>query len=156
MDPLASIKAFVRDRVEPRRGTTLGATEAEVAAFERMLGKPVPAAYRSYLLWMGQDVQGVLRGSDCFLSHVVDNNAYLPELLAENEVTFHLPASFVCFFMHQGYIAAWFDLDSADDDPPCWVFAEGSTPQPKLDGTFASFISGQIRGIAESWLTRCS
>src|SRR6185295_16287706 len=112
MDSLASIKAFVREHVEPRRGPTRGASEEEVAALERTLGKPLPPAYRSYLLWMGSDVQGVLRGSDCFVDHVVDNNAYLPDFLADNGVTFLLPTSFVCFFMHQGYIAAWFDLDS--------------------------------------------
>ena len=62
----------------------VGASNAEVDALEARLGCQLPAAYREYLLWMGNDRSGVMAGTECFLADVDDNELGLSELLAEN------------------------------------------------------------------------
>lgn len=121
-----------------------GTTEAEVLELERALGKRLPGAYRDYLLRSGHDESGPLRGTDCFIRHVLDNNKWLPELLAENGVRWTLPERYVCFFMHQGYVAAWFDLDDPSPDPKSWCYEEGVTLVPEVRGTFSSVMRAEV------------
>ena len=127
-----------------------GASESEVVEVEEAVG-PLPRAYRRFLRRLGRDENGPLRGTDCFVRHVVDNTAALPELLAENNAADILPSRYLCFFMHQGYIAAWFDLDTPDDDPACWVFHETECVVPKIDGTFTSFMRSQYQAFGGAW-----
>ena len=123
---LTSIKSMYATRYATKLGEPRGCSERDVEALEQDLERRLPGAYREYLLWMGNDKDGRLKGSDWFLTDVRDNTAALHELLAENGMSFgHLDDPF-CFFMHQGYMAAWFDLSQNADDPECFFFSEAN------------------------------
>jgi len=128
-----------------------GATEAEILVLESTLGRSLPPAYREYLLRSGHDESGPLRGTDCFIRHVIDNNKWLPKLFAGNDVRWTLPERYVCFFMHQGYIAAWFNLDDSHPDPSCWCYREGEMPLPEARGTFSSFMRSVVEACGGTW-----
>ena len=130
-----------RDLRSPR-----GASERQCRALERAIGHPLPAAYRQYLLWIGRDRNGILRGSDCFIEHVQENHEALPELLAENQVDFELPSEFLVFLLHQGYVAAWFELPATDPDPVVWVFGEGQHDHPESPGRFSEWLERALGG----------
>ena len=121
-------------------GSVQGCSSSTIARLEGEFGCPLPAAYRDFLGWMGEHRNGPFRGSDCFPPHLASNNRRLPELLAENHIEFPLPTQFLVFFAHQGYIAAWFALPAQSDDPPVWMFNEGSTSQPEQRFTFSGWL----------------
>jgi len=143
---LDQVRAYHREHIEPLLGAARGCEAREVDALERALGFALPAAYREFLLWMGRDLDGAFRGSDCFVDHVRYNNEWLPKLLAENDVGFPLPERFVAFFMHQGYVAAWFAIP-AEPDPACWLFAEGNSDVPEELGPFSSWLLKHLQGL---------
>ncbi|MCG8459692.1 MAG: SMI1/KNR4 family protein [Holophagales bacterium] len=134
--------------IEPYLGAPLGCSAAEVAQLEDRLGVGIPDAYREFLLWMGKDETGIFKGSDCFHRHVEENTLYLPELLEENGIVFRSPGRSLAFFLHQGYIAAWFQVPTDDPDPMCWLFSEGSTDRPSKVGRFSEFLWNEMRGLA--------
>ena len=122
-----------------------GCSLKEISEFETDLGHELPEAYKEYLLLMGKDYDGVMVGTNCFLTDVEDNNECLPELLEENELReFKLPEKFLTFFCHQGYMVAWFSLQDQSDDPLCYYFFEGTTEVPQEFGTFSEFMSKDI------------
>lgn len=102
-----------------------GASESEVAALERQLGMRLPRDYRAFLRWMGRDRHGVWGGSDCFVDDILSITRDLPDLMEENGLLHELPERYVCVFMHQGYIATWFEVPPDASDPPAFVFNEG-------------------------------
>src|SRR5262249_1711208 len=108
-------------------GDPIGCSSAVIPEFERRLENEFPAPSRGFLCWMGEHYDGPFCGSDCFPEHLEANNRLLPDLLAENGVSFRLPPRFLAFFTHQGYIAVWFALPAISDDPPVWIFNEGTT-----------------------------
>ena len=144
---LAGVRLLHRKHVEPMHGPARGASVEDIAELERVLGFKLPQTYKEFLEWMGRDYLGVLCGTDWFVDQVPNNNLALPELLHENRVHIQLPEQFVCFLTHQGYVAAWFGLPAADD-PDCWIFAEGRTPEPSACGAFSKFLFEQIHGLA--------
>ncbi len=104
----------------------VGCSKGELQQVQRTMGRQLPGAYRELLLWMGRDKQGFLKGSDWFLSDLSLNNASLKDYLAENDLSLEEISEPFCFFMHQGYMAAWFDLTSSEEDPECFFFSEAS------------------------------
>lgn len=146
---LDDCKAFYRDHLQPYFGPPAGCTLEFVQELERTLGHRLPESYRDYLAWMGADHEGALRGSDWFANDVIENTRYVPELLQHNNLDWKLPHASVCFFVHQGYMCAWFDLDDSSEDPQCWFYCEGDTPQPKLAGAFSEFLLGELAHVAE-------
>lgn len=74
---------------------------------------------------MGRDKRGMWQGSDCFVDDIVGITEALPELLEENGLAHELSAKYVCVFMHQSYIATWFEVPAESDDSPAYVFNEG-------------------------------
>lgn len=132
---LAQLKATWLE-IEPA-ATPVPATTSEVESLEAALGQRLPHLYREWLLWAGQDFCGRAAGTDWRIGTVLDNTQYLPELLRENGVTAPLPARFVCWSLHQGYVAHWFALPNSDD-PEGQYFAEGSTNAPADAGTFST------------------
>jgi hypothetical protein len=137
-----------RRLVEPALGPPTGASPADVLALERDLGAPLPAAYREYLLWMGRDRDGILRGTNCFVDDVLSNNLALPELLRENGIP-PPQARYVTYFMHQGYIACWFPLAADPDDPPVLRFDEGRRASGiEAPGTFSEVLCREIESLA--------
>lgn len=125
--------------------TSAGASEEEISEIESWLGTRLPSTYRDFLLKHGNDENGPLCGSEFLARQLRSNNEYLPELLAENNVVSKLPRNYLCFLMHQGYIAFWFDLDTKNQDPICWAFSEGTSTEPSNEGPFSEFISDLMR-----------
>ncbi len=117
-----------------------GATQADIESLQTALGVELPRAYKDWLLKFGADRDGPLVGSDCFIEHIVENTADLRELLTENGCADVLSESYVCFLMHQGYIAAWFENGTGRDDPYVWFFNEAETATPQMEGPFSQFI----------------
>ena len=94
----------------------IGSPENEISELESSLDCTLPKSYREYLRMMGNDYNGVMVGTNCFLSDVVSNNEYLPELLEENNLyDFGLPEKYVAFFCHQGYICLLYTSPSPRD-----------------------------------------
>ena len=121
-----------------------GATKEEIEQLAKELNCPIPEAYFEYLLKHGKNEKGPLVGSDCFLRHIKENNDYLPELLEDNNINFELPEKYICFLMHQGYIAFWFDANDGDD-PLCWYYSEGTTDYPEPETSFSLFIENLMK-----------
>lgn len=127
-----------------------GSAADDISALQKTLGSEIPKAYIEYLELMGQDYDGVMVGTNCFLSDVESNNRYLPELLEENGLAnYKLSEKYLVFFCHQGYMAAWFSLPSKSDDPTCTYYFEGTTETPEKYGPFSEFMKKDILGNAK-------
>ena len=113
-----------------------------IAKLEKDLGFALPLAYRKHIQRHGS--KSPIIGTDCAPKDVLSNTEYLPDLLRENEIEYGLPKNLVCFLMHQGYMAAWFDAEDGED-PECMFFSEGTTPQPQPEGRFSTFIEKMIK-----------
>ena len=109
---------------------------------EEQLGFALPRAYRKHILHYGS--KSPIIGTDCAPTDVPSNTKFLPDLLKENGIEFTFPKNLVCFLMHQGYIAAWFDAEDGDD-PECSFFSEGATPEPTQEGEFSIFMEKMIK-----------
>jgi len=144
---IEAAKQFHALHVEPRIGAPVGASAADVEKLESKLGFPLPQAYRDYLLWMGRDWDGIFRGSAWFIDCIFSNHGMLRELLEEEEVEYQLKDSHVVFFSHQGYMAAWFDAESADPDPECWFMTDGLS-EPRPSGRFSEALLNDMKGLA--------
>ena len=114
----------------------------EIQVLEEGLGFKLPLAYCEYVI--RHRSESPIVGTDCAPRHVLRNTELLPELLIENNIDLQLPEQLVCFMMHQGYIAAWFDAQDGDD-PTCWFFSEGTTTEPIREAKFSSFMENLIR-----------
>ncbi|HEY9404058.1 MAG TPA: SMI1/KNR4 family protein [Pyrinomonadaceae bacterium] len=148
IDYLAGIKAFHRAHVEPYKGKPKGCWDFEIRRLEKSFGCELPLAYKQYLKWMGKDYRGIFVGCDWFITDVENNTELVPELLAENNVSFQLPAHYLCFFSHQGYMAAWFELPKVDDDPPSWFYNEAANmDQPLIEGRFTEILLKDMSGF---------
>jgi hypothetical protein len=149
MDYLQEIKRFHAQYIQPYTSSPVGCTEQDIAALEQQVGFALPAAYMQYLLWMGRDYDGIFRGSDWFIDHVLERTAWLPELLAENHISTPLPHHYLVFFGHQGYSMAWFELPKQHENPPAYIFAEGAgMTAPHVAGTFTDVLFEDMRGLA--------
>jgi hypothetical protein len=142
---LTSIKNLYATRFAPEFGEPKGCSKRDVKILEQDLGRRLPEAYREYLLWMGTDKHGRLKGSDWFLTDVRENTAVLPDLLSENEISIDQLDDQFCFFMHQGYMAAWFDLSQISGDPECFFFSEANDAR-KIEGPtkFTDFLKEEL------------
>ncbi len=128
----------------------IGCSKEEVCELEKSIGYSLPEAYKNYLYLAGKDYDGVMVGTDCFFDDVVSNNNYLLELLKENKLsTDSLPDSYLTFFSHQGYMMAWFQLPTEEDDPVCYHYFEGTTKEPQEYGTFTEFMNTDLIGNAK-------
>ncbi|WP_186775705.1 SMI1/KNR4 family protein [Rubripirellula tenax] len=149
IDHLAKLKLFYEQQVFPHIGAPIGCSEDEIDGLERVVGHPLPLAYRQYLRWMGRDHRGIFVGCDWFLNDVRANTEYLPGLLAENHVQWNLPDHYLAFMGHQGYITAYFALPSESDDPIVYLYSEGREPDTvTAEGTFTDFLFRDLSGMA--------
>src|SRR5574338_874215 len=115
--------------IQPLKGQPRGCWNIEINSLEKQIGFELPIAYKEYLKFMGRDYDGILCGSNCFITDAIENTKYLPELLAENEIDFILPQHYLAFYSHQGYILAWFELPKINEDPPVWLFIESENKE---------------------------
>ena len=114
-------------------------TPDEVAALERHLGLPLPAAYRAYLRIAGAEPPPELVGSDCHGDYLYLLRAGAEGLLRECGRPFDLPADAVVFLMHQGYQFFFFRADGCTADPPVFYFIEGMTTPAAPERRFERF-----------------
>lgn len=150
MKYLSEITALYNSKIKPYLGNPKGSSLTEIKELENKLAAKLPQAYTEFLLWMGSDKDGVFRGSDYWIDCVLSNNEYLPELLDENQIDYQLPKSYVTFFMHQGYMAAWFELPAQFENPESFFFSEGKEFFKRKRGwTFTDFIMSEMNDCAE-------
>lgn len=150
VDYLKECRDFYARVLQPCFGAPLGASETAVSELQQKLGFTLPESYRQFLLWMGEDKQGPLRGSEWFVDDILPNGEFLDEFLLDNGVAETNPVERICFFVHQGYMAAWFAGGDAED-PLCHLYSE-SYPEPVVSsaGAFSSFLLKELRGAAEA------
>jgi hypothetical protein len=101
----------------------------DVAAQERHLGLPLPAAYQAYLLIAGCYPPPALVGSDCTLGYLFHLREWAAELLQECGTAFELPTDAVVFLVHQGYQFLYFRADGSTEDPAVFYYRE-RRPEP--------------------------
>ncbi len=128
---LRECRAFFDENLSRYFPRPIGCRTSAVKALEVSLGVKLPEAYSEYLHWMGRDYDGIFRGEEAFLADVEDNAEYLPELLAENDRKLDEGRPFLCFFMHEGYIASWFYTDELDETHGCIAFRRARRTQTK-------------------------
>lgn len=151
MSNIDNAKAYYRTHLQARFGVPHGCTIEEVHTLEQAVGHPLPEAYRDFLLWMGKDKDGVFRGSDWFASDVSENTEYVGDLLQENGLVWHPKGPILSFFCHQGYMIAWFDLPTTENDPSCHFYTEGKEmTAPTLIERFSEFLLTELKDIASS------
>jgi SMI1 / KNR4 family (SUKH-1) len=148
MSFLSKAQEFYQIHLQEKFGEPRGCSEEEIREIERKFGHKLPAAYEEFLRWMGNDTNGVFRGSDWFAKDIVDNTNYVSELLATNGIAWHHRRPILSFFCHQGYMIAWFEFSPSNDDPPCHFFSEGKNmSQPEQRETFSEFLENELAGI---------
>ena len=150
VEHLRSCREFYAEFLQARFGEPVGATAASVSDLEQELGFALPESYRQFLLWMGRGKNGALKGSEWFVDDILPNDEFLDEFLADNGVAEAAPSKRVCFFVHQGYMAAWF-VDITAADPICSFYSEANSEPVVVDaGTFSSFLLKELQSVAEA------
>jgi len=145
---LQACKNYYNLHLLPFHGPPSGSFVGAIDRLEDDLGFRLPPVYREFLAWMGSDHDGVFRGSDWFTSDIVENTAYIPDLLQDNGIDWPMPERYVGFFVHQGYLAGWFEVVPGVDDPLCWEFLEGTTAAPREAGPFSEYLLQVLKTTA--------
>lgn len=150
VDYLKECREFYTKVLELHFGKPVGASETSVSELQHELGFVLPESYRQFLHWMGNDKQGALRGTEWFIDEVLSNGEFLGELLSDNGIAETASDRRVCFFVHQGYMAAWFE-DVGAADPKCRFFSEANSELVVDDvGSFTSFLLKELQGVADA------
>ncbi len=97
--------------------------------------------------WMGRDYKGIFRGSAWFIDSIYSNKETLRSLLEEAGSRYVLKESHLVSFTHQGYMAAWFDSESSEQDSDCW-FMNHSMTEPNETGLFSEALLKDLSGLA--------
>jgi len=118
MTYLQTAKNFLKDL------NTIGCTEEEIQELERKLNAFLPESYKEFLLWMGKDSGGFLKGSDFLYPKIIELQTWSQELLAENRVEIEKGFLYLTFFIHQGYSLYCFSLTD-HNDPTVYRYLEG-------------------------------
>jgi hypothetical protein len=149
---LDHIKARVNQSKLPQLQKTFPCSEQEVKKLEQQFGKPLPGAYREFLLWMGRGGTLLLRGTDCWYSNLLDLQSWARELLEENAFPQPLPTDAFVFYMHQGYQFGFFHACTGND-PAVYYYIEGSeqTDFVQLSPSFSAFLEAEVNGHIEFW-----
>lgn len=149
MDYLIEIKQYHTEYIEPYLGKAEGCSQKEIVDLERILGYPLPEAYCQFLKWMGKDYHGIFTGCNWFITDVISSTEWLPQFLAENNINFELPEHYLVFFSYRGYIAAWFELPKASDNPTAYYFNKSKElTVPTNAGNFTDVLFKDMRDLA--------
>ena len=142
-DYLSECRVLYDQKLSANFGIPVGVPEPE-------MGLTFPASYRQFLLWMGNDKNGALKGSAWFVDDLIDNQKFLDEFLNENEVSGVFNGPKLCFFSHQGYMAAWFSVFAPEADPICQFYSEARTTSvASSTESLSRFIYKELSGVVE-------
>lgn len=95
----------------------------DISKIELKFKVSLPEVYKQFLHLMGKGAGEYMKGSSVFYDHLFSLREWAKELLIENNME-PLPETAFVFWMHQGYQAAYFNLNEGDD-PPVYYFSEG-------------------------------
>ncbi|MDF2188612.1 SMI1/KNR4 family protein [Paraflavitalea sp. CAU 1676] len=98
-------------------------SEHDIIALEKSMDIRLPATYKKFLLSMGHKAGNFWVGTEGFYHFLFRAKVSTEELIEENSLS-PLPDDAFPFWMHQGYMAAYFRL-SDGDDPPVYLYSEG-------------------------------
>lgn len=105
--------------------------------------KNLPKSYVDFLLAMGNGTtNGFLRGHSCFFNELKDLNTWAKELLNDDNSHLKLSHKNLVFWMSQGCMFAFFNLDEGDN-PPVYFYRELSQQKDfmKISDSFTEFLS---------------
>lgn len=149
MDYLTEIKQYHTENIEPYIGKPEGCGQEEIVDIEKKIGYPLPEAYCQFLKWMGKDYRGIFVGCNWFITDVIANTEWLPQLLAENNIDFELPEHYLVFFSYRSYMAAWFELPKENDNPTAYSFTKRKElTLPTIEGKFTDVLFKDMQGLA--------
>ncbi|MGH2495033.1 MAG: SMI1/KNR4 family protein [Ktedonobacteraceae bacterium] len=120
---LDKVKAQLEELHIVRVEKIIPCTEEEVRILERKIRHSLPAAYREFLLWMGQGTGGLFQGSECLYWDLIPLQKAAVKLMQEDEFVDPLPEDAFVFLMHQGYQFHFFRTNEGDD-PPIYYYLE--------------------------------
>mgnify|MGYP001545582906 CR=1 FL=1 len=129
-------------------------TEEQVETLEGQIGRRLPGCYREFLLTMGIDTlpdrsrpgwygYSGFTGETVFYENLFDMQPYLAEQILEdgrNDLCEQLKDTTFLFYMSQGYMFAFFDLEEGDN-PPVYGYIEEYEGDdfPKLTDSLVEF-----------------
>jgi|GEM_PF-1206529 len=94
----------------------------EISSFELKCNITLPLIYKKFLLTLGKSAGDYMMGSSAFFDDLPLWES-TKELIEENNLP-PLPPDAFPFWMHQGYMAAYFKVTEGDD-PPVYLYTEG-------------------------------
>ncbi|MBL3656022.1 SMI1/KNR4 family protein [Fulvivirga sediminis] len=103
--------------------------------------KNLPKSYVDFLLAMGNGTSDFLQGESCFFNELPNLQKWGKELLDEDNSHLKLSQKNLVFFMSQGCMFAFFNLDEGDN-PPVYLYRELSQQEDfkKITNSFTEFL----------------
>jgi hypothetical protein len=119
----------------------------QVAAIESLYNVVLPGTYIEFLKLMGGGAGEFMKGSSVFFDDLFNLRQNCKELIEENNLPQLSESAFV-YWMHQGYQAAFFEIDGKDD-PPVYYFSESgqNTEFCKIENRLTDFFESQLKMI---------
>lgn len=111
-------------------------TPEEVNSLQTYFNISFPKVYVDFLLLMGKEAGAYMRGTDAFYKELLPLMTYAKETLEEAQLA-PLPQNAFVFWMHQGYIYAYFTTDGGDNPPVTVLYESGEVI--KCDSLFEFF-----------------
>ncbi len=122
----------------------------------------LPVAYMEFLRVMGGGGEGVIDknnpperepfmvGEDFYIDKLFDLKEWGKELLEENNAPFALKDDDFVFWMSQGVMFAYFNINEGYD-PPVYFYSEGdNAPAKKVSDSFSEFIWNMYKHPAKA------
>lgn len=138
-----SIKQLKETLIEKGIELVPGTIEQVNDFIEKNNYKKLPKTYVEFLLAMGNGTNnGFLRGHSCFFNELDDLKEGAEELLSEDNSKLKLPDNSLVFWMSQGCMFAFFNLDEGDN-PPVYFYKELSQQKDfmKITNSITEFLS---------------
>lgn len=134
------LKALQTNFIE-RNELFAGCSDIELAEIQEQLKIEFPESYLEYLKLMGKEAFS-FRGENLFFKDIENNQLYSKRLLIENNVDFSLSKNDFVFWMSQGVVFAYFNLQEGEN-PPVYAYVEGINQKGKeqICGNFSEFMT---------------
>lgn len=126
-----------------------GCTPREIEELEQAAERPLPCAYKDFLLVVGHQKGRFLRGTDTLYPYVARLTDAARELLAENGLQGELPEDAFVFYLHQGYEFGYFRF-AEGDDPPVYQYFEGKGLPKLVWPSFTNYLVYMIRSYTDA------